>query len=131
MRIMKPVSGTSPARLLWAVAGIVCVVLGLLGMALPLLPTTPFMILAAICFARGSDRLHRWLVGHPRFGPAIRDWNRHGAIAPGTKVLAAAAMVLALLASLLAGFAWQVIAVQTAVMAVVAAFVLTRPPPPA
>jgi len=128
---MNVKSETSSVRLLWAAAGIACVALGLVGITLPLLPTTPFMILAAFCFARGSDRLHRWLMGHPRFGQAIHDWKRHGAIAPKAKLLAAAAMVAAILVSLLAGIAGSLIAAQAAVMTAAAAFVLTRPSPPA
>ncbi|MBX3531714.1 MAG: YbaN family protein [Rhizobiaceae bacterium] len=118
-------------RPLWIAAGFVAVGLGLAGVVLPLLPTTPFMILAAFCFAQGSERLHGWLVDHPRFGPAIRDWNRHGAIAPRAKRLAVAAMAAALLISLAVGVPWTVLAVQALVMSGAAAFVLSRPAPPA
>ncbi|MBX3567446.1 MAG: YbaN family protein [Rhizobiaceae bacterium] len=128
---MKSTPGSSSVRLLWLTAGLACAALGLAGIALPLLPTTPFMILAAFCFARSSERLHRRLLDHPRVGPAIRDWNRHGAIATKAKLLAASAMVLALLVSVLAGIAWWIVAAQAAVMAGAAAFVLTRPSPPA
>lgn len=106
-------------------------VLGVIGIALPFLPTTPFMILAAFCFAKGSERLHRWLVDHPRFGPAIRDWKRYGAISPRAKKLAAAAMSLALVITIAIGMSWAVVIAQAVVMAGVAAFVLTRPSPPA
>lgn len=104
--------------------------LGLAGVVLPLLPTTPFMILAALCFAKGSDKLHRWLMNHSSFGPAIRDWNRHGAIRSRAKMLAVIAMGVALLISVLIGIAWSIVAAQAAVMAVAATFVLTRPSPP-
>jgi uncharacterized membrane protein YbaN (DUF454 family) len=49
--------------------------LGILGIFLPLLPTTPFVLLAAFFFSKGSESLHRWLVEHPRFGHYIRDWE--------------------------------------------------------
>lgn len=125
----KPAFG--PGRLLWVAAGFAAAALGLVGAVLPLLPTTPLMILAAFCFARGSERLHRRLVDDPRFGPAIRDWNRHGAISPGGKRLATAAMALALAVTAATGLPLTVIALQAVAIAGAAIFVLTRPSPPA
>lgn len=54
--------------------GWLSVALGVLGIFLPLLPTTPFMLLAAACFARSSPRFYRWITSHPRFGPMIVDY---------------------------------------------------------
>ena len=56
-------------RVLWAAAGVLALVTGLVGIFVPLLPTTPFVLLAAFCFSRGSERCERWLLEHPRFGP--------------------------------------------------------------
>lgn len=64
----------------WVAAG-----LGIAGLFLPILPTTPFILLAAFLFERSSERLHRQLVEHPRLGPFIRDWNEHRIIRPKTK----------------------------------------------
>ena len=55
-------------------------VTGIVGIVLPLLPTTPFMLLAAALFARSSPRFHRWLLAHPWFGPPIVDWQQHRGI---------------------------------------------------
>lgn len=62
--------------------------LAVAGIVLPLLPTTPFLLLAAACFDRGSPRFHAWLLDHPWFGPAIRDWRQRGAIGGRAKALA-------------------------------------------
>lgn len=63
-------------RWLLFTAGWICVGLGALGVVLPVLPTTPFMLLAAFCFARTSPRFHRWLLSSKVFGPLIDNWQR-------------------------------------------------------
>ncbi len=99
----------------------------MLGVFLPLLPTVPFMILAAFCFARGSERFHDWLVNHPRFGPAIRDWRAHGAISRRGKMFAAGGIALAFGMSILLGVKMWVLMLQAVVLCGVAVFILTRP----
>ncbi len=64
----------SPVRALLMVTGLLAVILGCVGIFLPLLPTVPFLLLAAACFARSSDRLYALLLGHPRLGPIIRGY---------------------------------------------------------
>lgn len=68
--------------------------LGILGIFLPLLPTTPFILLAAACFARSSDRLHDWLLTRPLAGPIIRDWHEHRSMPPRVKPWAATLIIL-------------------------------------
>jgi len=63
-------------------------ILGCIGIFLPLLPTTPFILLSAYCFSRSSERLHQWLVTHPKMGPHIRDWQRNGSISKAAKTKA-------------------------------------------
>ena len=79
-------------RRVYLVLGLVFVALGFVGVFLPVLPTTPFLILAAACFARSSRRLESWLLDHPRFGPMLRDWRERGAIPWKAKLMALAGM---------------------------------------
>ena len=70
--------------------GVLSVALGTLGVFVPLLPTTPFLLLAAWCFARSSDRLYAWLLNHRWFGSYIRNYREHGAIPLHTKIVTVA-----------------------------------------
>jgi uncharacterized membrane protein YbaN (DUF454 family) len=92
----------SPARphrsrtvrwLLWA-AGSLALGLGLLGVVLPGLPTTPFVLLAAACYAKASPRLHAWLLNHRLLGPTLRDWEQHRSLTRRTKTVAVVSMTL-------------------------------------
>jgi uncharacterized membrane protein YbaN (DUF454 family) len=86
--------GSPLVRGLLLVAGCLCVALGVLGIFLPLLPTTPFMLLAAACFARSSRRFHDWLLANRTFGPLIHEWRRHRSVPYRTKLTAIALMAL-------------------------------------
>lgn len=74
----------------WLLIGIgwIALALGLIGALLPLLPTTPFALLAAACFARASERCHNWLMAMPVLGPAITDWQTSRGVSAGNKALA-------------------------------------------
>jgi uncharacterized membrane protein YbaN (DUF454 family) len=75
-------------------AGGTSLLLGIAGIFLPLLPTTPFVLLAAACFSRGSTRCEAWLLVHPRFGPMVRDWRQHRAVPLRAKQLALVMMAI-------------------------------------
>ncbi len=81
-------------------AGLACVALGVIGIFLPVLPTTPFMLLAAACFARSSRRFHDWLLSNRTFGPLIHEWEQHRSIPRRTKLVAIALMSLTLALSI-------------------------------
>ncbi len=72
-------------RHLFVACGCVAMLLAVLGVFLPVLPSVPFVLLAAACFARGSQRFHGWLLEHHITGPIVRDWYRHRSLPPGIK----------------------------------------------
>lgn len=107
----------------WAFVG-----LGLLGALLPVLPTTPFMLVALWCFARSSERFHGWLYNHALFGPPLQQWEQHRVIPVRAKVVALTAMTGSIV---YVGFfseapGWLV-AIAGAVIAFGAWFILTKP----
>lgn len=106
----------------WAMVG-----LGLVGVVTPVLPTTIFLILAAWAFGHSSPRLRAWLVGHPRLGPPILDWEERGAISRRSKTFATATMAAVLALSVLLGLPLWVTGLQAALMGGAAAYILTRP----
>ena len=114
-------------RGLWLLGGVSALFMGLLGIALPLLPTVPFLLLAAFCFARSSARLHQWLIHHPRLGPPIRDWQERGAIGRRAKILASLSMAGAFSLSLWLGLKAWILIVQAVVLIGVAIFIWSRP----
>jgi len=120
-----------PAKTLWLTLGLLATACGVAGIVLPLVPTTPFLLLAAFAFARSSPRLHTWLVTHPRLGPPINDWRRHGAINRRGKLAAIALMAATLGFSVAIGVGAWIILVQAVVLTGAAAFVLSRPSTPA
>ena len=115
------------ARIIWTVFGLLALVLGGIGVVLPLLPTTPFVILAAFCFSKSSPRLRNWLLTHGIFGPLIQDWEATGAIAPRFKVIACCAMVLAFGLSLALGLRPLILGIQAVCLSCAALYVLSRP----
>lgn len=79
-------------RTLWMTGGFLALALGAIGIFLPLLPTVPFVLLAAYCFSRGSRRWERWMLEHPKLGPVIKDWRAHHAVPLRAKQLATVMM---------------------------------------
>jgi uncharacterized membrane protein YbaN (DUF454 family) len=117
-------------RQLWLLAGGIALTLGLAGVVLPVLPTTPFMLVAAFCFARSSPRLHDWLLQHPLFGPPILNWQEHGAISLSAKRLSIGTMAVVFAVSVWVALSWKILLAQAVLMAIGAGFILSRPSGP-
>ena len=114
-------------RPFWTLLGLISLALGAIGVVLPLLPTTPLVILAAFAFARGSPRLSAMLENHRVFGPIIAEWREKGAIAPRFKAMAVGMMVLTFTGSLIWGLPGHVLLIQAICMGGAALYVLSRP----
>ena len=92
--------GSPVVRALFFVAGLAALALGIAGIFLPVLPTTPLVLLAATCFARSYRPFHEWLLAHRLFGPLVREWHEHRSIPYRTKLLAIGMMAGALTVSI-------------------------------
>ena len=114
----------------WAfmLGGYFFVGVGVLGLFLPVLPTTPFLLLASFCFVRSSPRLHHWLMDHRVFGRYVRDWEEKRGVRPGVKVTAFAMMACAVVATTaFAGLSFWVLGLMYALVAIGAAVVWRLP----
>jgi uncharacterized membrane protein YbaN (DUF454 family) len=80
--------GRKIVRTLWFIAGTICVVLGAIGIVLPILPTTPFLLAAAACYYKSSERMHRWLLNNKWFGEYIRNYQEGRGLTIKTKITA-------------------------------------------
>lgn len=87
-------------RMVLLVLGSIALVLGIIGIFLPGLPTTPFILVAAACYARASERFYRWLLLNPTFGPLIAEWRHHRSIPWRVKWLAITLMSLTICVSI-------------------------------
>lgn len=115
-------------RMLFFLSGWIAILLGVAGIFLPILPTTPFAILAAWCFSNSSERWHQWLLNHRIFGPTISDWERNGVINLRAKITATSMIIL------LFGYTLIFVQVHLIVKSIVSAiglsvfvFIWTRP----
>lgn len=115
----------------WFYLGIGWLMLGLAaaGVVLPLLPTTPFLLVAAWAFARSSPALRQWLYDHPRFGRFLQNWHQHGSIPRRAKAMALAGLAVSWLIILATSPHRLVPVVAGLCMAAVGAYVASRPEP--
>lgn len=114
-------------RWLLIILGWVAVVLATLGIVLPLLPTTPFLLLAAWCFARSSPRFHHWLLYRSWFGSYLRHWQQHKALPPGAKWKAVVLIMLTFAISLWLVPLWWVRGLLLIILIILLTFMLRLP----
>jgi len=103
-------------KALLVVAGTICVALGAIGIVLPVLPTTPFLLLAAACYFRSSERLYNWLLSNRFFGEYIKNYREGKGIPLKTKIIAVAVLWIAIVYS--AFFVMAILAVQVVLLVV-------------
>jgi len=114
---MPPPEGTGLGGALWLGAGIIALALGTVGIALPLLPTVPFYLLAAFCFARSRPEWAERLYAHPRYGPPLSAWRERRAIGRRAKISALLALLLSvLIVELTLGWPWVLIPASVALV---------------
>ena len=123
----EQVRGLVVRRWLWRMLGIAAVGIGAVGTVVPLLPTTPFLLVAVWAFARSSERWRLWLIHHPRFGPMIRAWHAERAIPRRVKWIGIASLVASLLIALWLEVPPLGLALQCVALVGVSIFLLTRP----
>jgi len=116
-----------PMRIIWFVVGCLAVALGVIGILLPLLPTVPFLLLAAFAFGKSSKRLETWLLTHPKLGPPIHDWRANGAIRRRVKWMATLSIVATFGLSLVFGVPVHVLGIQVVTLTAVMLFIWSRP----
>ena len=117
-------------RFLYLALAYLCLGLGFIGIFVPGLPTTPFVLVAAWAAARGSARLHRWLHDHHLFGSMVRDWQAHGAVSRRAKWVSTLTMLACSAIFFLTSPRWWMAALGTAIMACVSVWLWLRPEPP-
>ena len=114
-------------KIIWFSLGSIALVLASLGVILPLLPTVPFLLIAAFFFAKSSKKVHTWLVNHKLFGKMIRDWNERGAIDRKAKYFSTVSILLVIVVSLVLEIKLMVIVMQVIVLSLALLFIWTRP----
>lgn len=107
--------------------GLAATALAIAGVALPIVPTTPFLLVAAWAFARSSPRLEAWLRAHPRLGPALKNWEERRAIPRRAKAVAVASLPVSTMMVHAAGLGLGVTVAAGLALACVAGWILTRP----
>lgn len=114
-------------RRVWQATGWTFLVLAIIGAALPVMPTVPFLLVAAWAFSKSSPALRERIRQDPRYGKVIRDWQDRGVVPRMAKIWAVGAMTFGVILSAWLAMPLSVVGTQAAVCLAVAAFVISRP----
>jgi uncharacterized membrane protein YbaN (DUF454 family) len=116
-------------RLIYLGIGWLCAILGIIGAFLPVMPTTPFLIVAVWAFSRSSPRLKNWLYHHPKYGETIRNWFEYGAVGVRVKIFAIVTMSLSV--PIVYVFTQNIViaGIQITMLVLVSLFLISRPSP--
>lgn len=114
-------------KLFYFVIGLITTGLGIVGIFLPVLPTTPFLLLALWAFGKSSPRLQQWLYHHPRYGKTLREWSKYGVITRRIKFIAISTMSVSVPIGYFMTQSLIVLSVHATVIVLVALFIITRP----
>ncbi len=120
---------SQPVKAGYLVLACLSLLIGVVGIVTPLLPTTPFLLLSAWSAAKGSPRLHQWLTSHPGLSKPLRAWQQERAIPSSAKRLAILMLASSWLLLILLGFHWAIISAASCLFALIGAFIFTRPSP--
>ena len=119
----------SETRIGYLVVAYVATGLGVLGVFLPLLPTTPFLLVAVWAGSKGSQRVHDWIYPQPRFARLLNDWHEQGAVPLGAKLLACSMMLASWSFLIYFEYHWGVVLFSTLLFIGLSIFLWTRPNP--
>ena len=114
-------------RKAYACLAVFFLVLGVIGVFLPVMPTAPFVLATAWAASKGSPKIHAWLHNHPQFGPVLTAWNTRGAVPHRAKWLASFMMSTSWLFMLIIGMPWWILGIMAAIFIAVIMFIFTRP----
>lgn len=117
----------SPVRFVYLTLGIAFTGLGILGAFLPVLPTTPLLLVALWAYAKSSPRLERWLLEHPRLGPPLVEWRAHRVVPLSVKLTAWTSMLVSVVIMFVLGLPWPAVAGSVALMAIGAIYIASLP----
>lgn len=113
-------------KVFFIISGFISLALGILGAVIPVLPTTPFMLLSAFLFSKSSNKFHQWLINHKIFGAIIRDYNKHKGIRMKYKVISVIMILISAIVSLITIPMLAIKILVISVLFVVAFILLTR-----